>query len=362
MSDKKIVLHLITSLNIGGTERFLQDLVLGSRKDYIHKVGYLKECGSIGEALKRQGMEVVKLVGFRDINKYLKELNPALIHTHLYRANIIGRIIGKINGIPVVSSRRSTDTWRKWHFVLLDVLTARLCKRIISNSENVAKLMVNREMVPENKIDVVYVGIPTGWFTDKIEEKVKGAVGFVGRLHSEKGADLLPKFADMLNVIFPEIKIKIAGGGELYDNLYKKIPENCSMLGWLEGDALKKFYDSIDILVLLSRLESFPRVLIEAGARGIPAVAPDIGGITEFVRDGVNGYIYKKGDIEEAAKKIFIHMNKNAYKKKKMSVEVLKTARSFTKEKTIREIIEIYDKILSKGRLKYKNVRNMRDN
>ena len=121
--------------------------------------------------------------------------------------------------------------------------------------------MVLDEKVPYEKIEIVYSGVSNDWFVNEVPDKYGMVIGFVGRLHCEKGADLLPEFAGKIKKTAPQVEIKIAGGGHLEAELRKNLPENCSLLGWMKEDELKNFYGSIDVLVLLSLLQCFLRVL-----------------------------------------------------------------------------------------------------
>lgn len=345
---KKNIFHLITSLNIGGTERFLEDVITGTKNNFNHSVSYIKEYGFVGESLAAGGISIVQLPSFLRIIKYIKKLKPDIIHTHLYRANILGRIAGRICKIPVISSRRSTDTWRNRRQVFWDRITSKWCSKIITNSKNVADLMVLDEKVPYEKIEVVYNGISDNGFVSEAPDKYGMVIGFVGRLHREKGADLLPEFAGMVKKKIPQVEIKIAGGGPLEDELRKNLPENCSLLGWMKEDELKSFYDSIDVLILLSRLESFPRVLIEAGARGVPSVAPDIGGVAEFIENNKTGYLYELLNIDNAAKKVIKYLSKERKYRHEICRNVIEKSRQFSLSTMIKKINAIYQKEMKK--------------
>ncbi len=340
---KKKIFHLITSLNIGGTERFVEDVILGTGDRYEHHIGVIKDYGIIGQTLLKKGVIVVKVPGIFRIIKYIREFQPEIIHTHLYRANITGRIAGKILNVDVVSSRRSTDTWRKWYHVLLDNITSCWSRKIVVNSKCVADLLITSEkIVPEN-IEIIYTGIHDNWFIEAAAKDIKNTIGFVGRLHPEKGADFLPEVAAILKSRYPYMKVKIVGDGKLKGFLKKNLPDNCELAGWLDETGLRRFYDSVDLIVLLSRLESFPRVILEAGSRGIPAVAPDIGGIKEFIVDGITGLLYEKGDIVEACSKIdSFYRNTES----NMSGKVLEAARLYQRKNMLSRIEKLYDSLM----------------
>lgn len=71
-----------------------------------------------------------------------------------------------------------------------------------------------------------------------------------------------------------------------------------------ETDDVAAYYQSADIAVCTSRIESFPRVVLEAMASGLPIVTTPVFGIREQVRENVNGFFYKPGDTSELAKRL----------------------------------------------------------
>jgi len=68
--------------------------------------------------------------------------------------------------------------------------------------------------------------------------------------------------------------------------------------GYLQGEELATAYASADAFVFPSSLESFGLVLLEAMASGLPVIAARVGGVTDIVREGVNGYSFDIGDIK----------------------------------------------------------------
>lgn len=71
-----------------------------------------------------------------------------------------------------------------------------------------------------------------------------------------------------------------------------------------ERSDVSAFYKSADILIHPSHTEALPRVLIEAGNFSLPCVTTDVGGASEIVIDGVNGYVVPVGDIDAIAKAV----------------------------------------------------------
>lgn len=118
-----------------------------------------------------------------------------------------------------------------------------------------------------------------------IRESNKPTIGFVGRFSDEKQPNVfceLSKDSDYNYLAF--------GDGPLL-NLMKSIYPTVKFMGnCMDTDLI---YENIDILVMTSKFENCPMVLLESKARGIPCVAPDVGGISEIVSDGLDGKLYK---------------------------------------------------------------------
>ncbi|HCJ65944.1 MAG TPA: hypothetical protein DHV62_01105, partial [Elusimicrobia bacterium] len=154
---KPKILHLITSLNIGGTERNLLTILQFLKEKYDFSVVYLKERGKIAEEIEKLGIPLFKF-NFFSLYKYLRKNEINILHTHLYRANILGRIVGKIVRPRqiIISSQRAIDAWKKFYHVWLDSFTAQFCDLIIANSLATKNLLCQRERISAEKIVVVY--------------------------------------------------------------------------------------------------------------------------------------------------------------------------------------------------------------
>src|SRR5205085_1586108 len=114
-----------------------------------------------------------------------------------------------------------------------------------------------------------------------------------------KGGDLIPLFAKQVLEANPNLHLLIGGRGPLENNL-KEATENASWsnrlhwLGW-ESDGRRAMAAS-DFCFLLSREESFPQVLLEASALGLPWIAPGVGGIPDLVAAGAVGTLFEAGN------------------------------------------------------------------
>lgn len=142
-------------------------------------------------------------------------------------------------------------------------------------------------------------------------------VGFVGRFSAEKQPDLFCSVAD----VFPgEYKFHAWGEGELLEGCKERYPK--VVFHGQEND-INNIYKNIDILLLTSKFENCPMVILEAKVRGIPCVAPNVGGIPEIVNNEEDGVLYSTFDrenIKEALLRIINNYSSFSLNCKKNSV------------------------------------------
>ena len=91
------------------------------------------------------------------------------------------------------------------------------------------------------------------------------------------------------------IALTLAGDGpsrDAWEQLSRELGVRASFPGWVDADALDQLYRSAAMVIVPSLWpEPFGLIGLEAGAYGVPAVAFDVGGITEWLRNGVNGWL-----------------------------------------------------------------------
>lgn len=127
---------------------------------------------------------------------------------------------------------------------------------------------------------------------------------FVGRLSPEKGLRTLVQAWRRAN---PPLRLRIVGDGPERQEV-EQAAGNDPSIEWVGEQSAGATLDLIGraaFLIFPSEwYETFGRVMIEALARGTPVIASDIGGNREIVRDGIDGLLYRVGDIDDLAAKI----------------------------------------------------------
>jgi glycosyltransferase involved in cell wall biosynthesis len=253
-------------------------------------------------------------MGAADLVGHFRNERPDVLHTCLYRAHQLGRLVGKLAGVPlVVSSQQSIDAWQKpWHG-WLDRLSLRSCDLVLTNSAAASSLIeARRTSANRPRIE----RLDNGLDQDRLSPVERGVArralqipedavvwGSLTRLHYEKGADQLPLFAEHLLGRFPDVHVAVAGVGPLEASLRRGSAKSAygsrlHWLGWQEDIA--RFISAVDVFFLLSREESFPQALLEAASMGKPWLAAEVGGVRELLNAGSIGFLYKGGPSEAA--------------------------------------------------------------
>lgn len=125
----------------------------------------------------------------------------------------------------------------------------------------------------------------------KIREKIERIL-FVGRVEESKGAAEIYTLARR----FPEIEFELIG--DVADGVSDwEQPENVCLLGGKPHEQVIEHLDNADVFLLPSHSEGFPVALVESMARGVPAIATDVGANADMLADGC-GVIVRKGDVD----------------------------------------------------------------
>jgi glycosyltransferase involved in cell wall biosynthesis len=105
------------------------------------------------------------------------------------------------------------------------------------------------------------------------------------------------------------VSLEVVGEGDLLEKYRKRAAELdleqlVDFRGALHGEGVVEAYHRSDVLVLPSRFDSFPSVVVEAMACARPVIASRVGGLSEIVQNGVNGYLVTPGDPRELSERI----------------------------------------------------------
>jgi glycosyltransferase involved in cell wall biosynthesis len=241
----------------------------------------------------------------------LNRLRPHILHSHLFHANLLARVVRLFSPAPVVvsslhstaESRRSSARIRLPDFAYR--ITDPLADCVTAVSQAAAERHAAAGAVRRGKLRIVPNGVDTALFRPDPERRASTRSrlgigigdGFVwlaaGRLMWKKDfPTLLRAFAAL-----PGSILLIAGEGPQKDELRRlarDLAVDARFLGRVED--MPAIMNAADALALSSVVEGLPMVLLEAAASGLPAVATDYRGVREAVRDGETAFVAPPGD------------------------------------------------------------------
>jgi 1,2-diacylglycerol 3-alpha-glucosyltransferase len=258
--------------------------------------------------------------------------------------------------IPVLPKFKSAYDWIMWHWMLgvynrLDVATAQ--------SQASASLLRSQGLrIP---IFPVSCGIDLKRYypnphVDRLAVRTKYGLDpnrkiflFVGRVDLEKRLDVLLKAMHQLNR--DDIQLVIAGHGAAKDTLeiFAKeldLGEGVHFTGFIPNEDLPALLNSVDIFTMPSDAELLSIASLEAMACGRPVLLANAVALPELVDDGVNGYLFKAGDVTDVAMGITM-LADQPERWAEMGAASLRKARFHGFENTMRQYETIYQAVLS---------------
>jgi glycosyltransferase involved in cell wall biosynthesis len=214
-----------------------------------------------------------------------------------------------------IATRRETPVLFHLHYPIHQALAARLagwCVRrsgatVVACSNSVAQSLV-RYICP-NKLQVIRNGTSDMVFREReFSVDRRWRIGLVGRISPQKGQIEFLKAAKVLALEFPSVRFVICGaplfGADEYFDRVKNLAAGLPVefLGWREDVA--SVLAGLDLLVMPSKEEGTPLVLLEAFSAGVPVIAFPAGGIGEVVRDRETGFLVPEASAKGMAAQI----------------------------------------------------------
>lgn len=244
-----------------------------------------------------------------ELVKLFRRLRPDIVHTHNPKPGVYGRVAAKVARIPVVVNTvhglyaQPTDRFVKRALVYGLERLASTCSQaeLVQNPEDLSTL--RRLRVPESKLRLLGNGVDLSRFQPQLvsnadreaTRREMGAtdaddviIGFVGRMVNEKGIPELIDAAANVMVAHPKARFALIGphDGTRSDDVPEAVLEHARSVGIKilgHRDDVVAYYAAMDVFVLPSHREGFPRSVMEAAAMGVPVVATDIRGCREAV-------------------------------------------------------------------------------
>lgn len=322
------LLHVITSINRGGAENHLYDLVRTQIKSGLAvSVAYLKGDGYWTQALNDAGARVLPLGLMRygtlgpvwRLRRLILQTKPDIVHVHMPPAELYTALaLTGLDAPPVVVSKHNDEPF--YHgpgSIMLARLTARRAAHVVAISDAVNRYV--RQVLSGDcpSITTVRYGIDTTPFAscsidarDAVRRQLglrpeTLAIGTVARLVPQKALPvLLHAYERFRRRTTTDSRLVMVGRGPLEANL-RALAEKLGIAGEIIWAGFREdipaVMASFDVFALTSSYEGFGLVLLEAMAARRPVVATAVSAIPEIVVDGQTGFLCPAGDIDAVA-------------------------------------------------------------
>lgn len=364
------VLHVITTLNPAGAETLLLNFVTKfNDANYQNFISYIYGKGKLLKENKwRNQVEVFDLTrngkfdyfSLYHLIKIIKAKKIDIVHTHLVHAGILGKLAARFVGVKHIVTTRHYGYERKENTFLyrLEERLTGSASVVIAVSNAVKRYLIDRNVIPEEKITVIYNAIDLEMFNpDQVTQTFQKdssdlIIGSVGRLHPQKGFTVLLESFRLVHEQLPNVILEIVGDGVLRENLQDQakklnIADKIRFMGRIPHQEIVQKLSQWDLFVISSMWEGFGIAIIEAMAMEKAVVATNVGGIIEVIDNGINGYLVPPESPTALAQRI-IELLSNETKR----VEMAKAAREkalkhFSIEQCVEKTKNVYDSLLT---------------
>ena len=367
------VIHLISGGDSGGAKTHVLSLLqhlnqtISAQLVCFRDGPFAQEARSLGIPTEIMGGNNIPRLR-RQLAAYIREGGYQIIHCHGSRANMVGALLRRSTGLPVVSTVHSDyrldymgrplshltfgtiNTWALHH---LDYR--------IGVSDAMVDLLISRGFPPD-RFYTIYNGIdftpppPQGdrlaylrsLGVDADADSV--VVGIAARLNPVKDMSTLVRGFAAAYAQCPRLRLVIAGDGPELGKLTQLARElgverQVTFAGWISG-GMDPFYSALDINALTSLSETFPYALTEGARFRLATVATAVGGIPFLIDPDVNGCLIQPGDWQALGEHLAALGRDDALRRRLGDKLYEKASAKFSIQRTVDTQLHIYEEIL----------------
>ena len=278
--------------------------------------------------MRREPNLIQDIFSFCNLLRLTKSIKPDVVYFATPKASLLTSVSSYLLRTPVRIyglwglRYETTQGLKRIVFMFIEKVIVHSSTAVLANSNSLRALAIESKLVLPLKISVVGSGsshgVDTEWFSpdaitptmdsDTIrfcDENPAFTIGYIGRMHPDKGVNVLIQAAREIISKGLQIKLILVGadeGAQLItssENL-NKLPIHVS--GGVSD--VRPYLKEFDINVLMSEREGFPNAVLEAAAMEVPSIVSNATGCVDSVIDGVTGVVVDKGDYKELAVQI----------------------------------------------------------
>ena len=382
------VLHIITRVVNGGAdentlftinglnkERYQVDLMTGeeSEEEILERIKLDEEINLYQiEGLVRDISPLDEIKALRSMYRIIRDNNYDIVHTHVAKAGVLGRIAAKMAGVPAIVHGIHGITFPAAINPLLQNLyknIERLCgsftDKFITVGDDMQQKYIKAGVGRAEEYQTIRSGMELDNFlqaANNSRAKIKElraelgiradeiVIGKVSKLERRKGYRFYLAVAQEIVSKYPQVKFLIVGNGSLRSRLEGQVremglEENVIFTGYRQDIA--DVFSIFDIKVLTSLWEGLPRVLVQAAAVGKPLVSFDVDGAWEIIDEGENGYLVPMQDTETMVEKLSLLIEDKELRERMGRSAQEKVDKAWSIESMVQQTEQVYQDLIS---------------
>ncbi len=375
---------IITELKVGGAEQCMTNIALHLRQ-HSHSVRVLtlgeppeEERDRLLERLEAQDIEVHFLGGaawwyfpwiLTRLWKKIRSSPPEIAQSFLFHANVLSALLYPFFKVPLVGGARVADPnrGRRW----LNWLASLAMRRLVCVSHSVAEHSRKFDKVDPRKIVVIANGIaaqpPEVEVIDnpsqirRTKSYAQQQLGiaattpcllFVGRLDYQKGVDVLMEHAESILNALPLHQLIFIGDGPMKSKLQTQASQSTHearihFVGRRKDVA--RWMQSCQLLLLPTRYEGMPNVVLEAMSFGLPVISTQAEGVLELLGDAAIEQTVPVGDWAAWSERVIEVAGDAALHRKLSKVNLDRCRQHFDLNEKMQQYEDLYHEVLNES-------------
>ena len=376
------VLHVM-ECTVGGTRRHITDVARGLVAEGVdtHLVLSAERQPEFRETmaeLARAGCTVHELPMRREVSPFtdgrqlaalvrlLCRVRPDVVHTHSSKAGVLGRVASLLSGVGVRVHTPHTFAFlfeemfgarKRRVFFEVERRLARRTQRIVAVSESEARTFADSGVVDAQRIAVVPNGIDPAPFAAARAldlaplglDPGRPTAAVVGLLNVAKGQDLALRALAKQSVP-PELQLVFAGHGEERATLEALavelgVAQRVAFLGFRSD--VPEILAACELLLLPSRWEGMPYIVLEAMAAGLPVLATPVDGAVDLVEPGATGWLAQAISAEAIAEALARALAQGGAQRAELGRRGAgRVQEKYTADAMVRRLVDLYAALL----------------
>ena len=337
------IMHMMGGGDVGGAKTHIMTLIQAlCQKNEVRLISFRD--GPFPQEAKEKGLDVVVIAGFNPVasaaavKKQIADFQPDIIHCHGAKANLIGALVRRSVRIPVLTTVHSDYRYdylgnplKQYTFGLINTVALRFLDYHQAVADRMARTLIERGFDPERTFKIyngMNFGDPIGEIDRVAYCKEKWGIeieaedilcGIAARLTQVKDIHTCIRGFAAAWKSCPQLRLLIAGDGEDLDSLRALakelgVTERVTFCGWVSPVA--PYFACLDINLLTSISETFPYSILEGVREGCATICSDVGGMSELIDTGENGYIFQPRDHQTLSEQLMDLANDGQKRKK----------------------------------------------